>query len=156
MLERIIKDKKCLKLLFSIIDSFEIGLPIGNLTSQFFANFYLSPLDHFVLEHMHVSGYVRYMDDIAVFSDSKEQLKNVYLEMKKFIDLFHLSFKQPVINSCKNGMPFLGHLIKSEGCRLLNRTRKRRLKRMLFVNHKFTHGVMSLDALVRSLSNVEV
>ena len=156
LLERIIKDKKCLKLLSSIIDSFETGLPIGNLTSQFFANFYLSPLDHFVLEQARVNGYVRYMDDIVVFSDSRERLKNVYLEMKKFIDTFYLTFKQPVINSCKNGIPFLGHLIKAENCGLLNRTRKRRLKRMLFINHKFKCGIISLGALVRSLSNLEV
>lgn len=51
-LSKILKDKDCLDLLFDIIDSFSIekGLPIGNLTSQFFANLYLSELDHFVLE----------------------------------------------------------------------------------------------------------
>ena len=59
---RIIKDARCLELLFGVIDSYKIdfegesagrkkGLPIGNLTSQFFANFYLSALDHFILEN---------------------------------------------------------------------------------------------------------
>ena len=62
LLCRIIKDTRCLELLFSVIDSYvschaapdsaSRGLPIGNLTSQFFANLYLSPLDHFVLEQL--------------------------------------------------------------------------------------------------------
>ena len=81
LIERIIKDKKCLHLLYEIIDSFDGGLPIGNLTSQFFANYYLSPLDHFVLEQLKVGGYVRYMDDIIVFSneDVASRLRNIQL-----------------------------------------------------------------------------
>jgi retron-type reverse transcriptase len=66
LLCRIIKDTRCLELLFSVIDSYvschtapdsaSRGLPIGNLTSQFFANLYLSPLDHFVLEQLKPEG----------------------------------------------------------------------------------------------------
>ncbi len=41
------------------------GLPIGNLTSQFFANYYLNPLDHFVKEKLKCQGYIRYVDDCA-------------------------------------------------------------------------------------------
>jgi retron-type reverse transcriptase len=50
------------------------GLPIGNLTSQFFANYYLGFLDHFVKESLRCKGYVRYVDDFVLFSDSKQQL----------------------------------------------------------------------------------
>ncbi len=45
------------------------GLPIGNLTSQFFANIYLNPFDHFVKEHLKAKKYLRYVDDIALFAD---------------------------------------------------------------------------------------
>ena len=50
------------------------GIPIGNLTSQFFANVYLDPLDHFVKETLRCPRYVRYMDDFCLFSDSKAVL----------------------------------------------------------------------------------
>src|SRR5262249_8261152 len=47
------------------------GIPIGNQTSQFFANVYLDPLDHFVKDRLGIQGYVRYVDDFLVFSDDK-------------------------------------------------------------------------------------
>ena len=50
------------------------GLPIGNLTSQFFANVYLNNFDHFVKEELNVSRYVRYVDDFALFSDDRDFL----------------------------------------------------------------------------------
>ena len=53
------------------------GIPIGNQTSQFFANVYLDPLDHFVRDRLGVGGYVRYVDDFLVFADDKNQLAEV-------------------------------------------------------------------------------
>ncbi|HEY5311090.1 MAG TPA: RNA-directed DNA polymerase [Pirellulales bacterium] len=50
------------------------GLPIGNLTSQFFANVLLDPIDHFIKEELRVPGYVRYADDLLKFGDDKRQL----------------------------------------------------------------------------------
>jgi RNA-directed DNA polymerase len=50
------------------------GLPIGNLTSQVFANVYLDDLDHWVKEVLQVDGYIRYMDDLFLFGDDKTQL----------------------------------------------------------------------------------
>ena len=51
------------------------GLPIGNLTSQFFANLYLDGLDHFCKEVLRARGYVRYVDDFALFHDDPKQLE---------------------------------------------------------------------------------
>ena len=50
------------------------GIPIGNQTSQFFANVYLNPLDHFVKDRLRAGGYVRYVDDLLVFAHEKRQL----------------------------------------------------------------------------------
>ena len=50
------------------------GLPIGNLTSQYFANFHLSGLDHFIKERLRIRGYVRYMDDLVLLADEKQPL----------------------------------------------------------------------------------
>ncbi|MBK7409855.1 MAG: RNA-dependent DNA polymerase [Saprospirales bacterium] len=88
-----------------------VGLPMGNLTSQFFANIYLDPLDHLVKEQLRVPGYIRYVDDFVLYSDSKKQLH----QWKKQIDLFlaqHLRLRlhpdKCVVFPVKDGIPFLG------------------------------------------------
>lgn len=142
LLCRIIKDKQTLNLLLKIIDSYSIseekGLPIGNLTSQFFANFYLSGLDHYVLEQLKVQGYVRYMDDIIIFSNSKEELREIFKHIKTFALSFELIFKQPVINSCKNGVPFLGYLISNNKIKVLSKNRKRKMKKIKKLTYDYS------------------
>ncbi len=146
LLCKILKDERVLKVLFEIIDSYHVsegrGLPIGNLTSQFFANFYLSPLDHFVLESLKPVSYVRYMDDIIIFSSSKSQLKFIFNQMKNFIYYFDLAFKQPEINSCKNGLPFLGYSISDKRIKILNKNRRRKNKKIKFLSCQFEKGLI--------------
>lgn len=131
LLCRIIKDARCLSLLFGIIDSYSSGvdckgLPIGNLTSQFFANYYLSVLDHFVLEQLKPKGYVRYMDDIVIFENSAARLKEVFRVIDDFCNKgLLLTLKPPVIAPCRNGVPFLGWRITPSGITVLKKTRRR-------------------------------
>lgn len=81
-LRRIFKDSRLLGLFDRIIDSYSRaegkGLPIGNLTSQYFANYYLSSLDHYVKEELRVKEYVRYMDDFLIFASTREELSIVW------------------------------------------------------------------------------
>jgi hypothetical protein len=78
LLERRFKDTRLLELLHRIIVSYRgqlgVGLPIGSLTSQHFANFYLGWLDRFVKETLRVRCYVRYMDDIVLWHSSRDFL----------------------------------------------------------------------------------
>ena len=139
---RIIKDARCLELLFGVIDSYKIdfegdsvgrkkGLPIGNLTSQFFANFYLSALDHFILEKLKPEGYVRYMDDMVIFGDSVKNLKNIFDEVDHFcLEKLALFLKIPVFGKTFRGVPFLGWRITKDRIFLLSKT-KRRMKNRL-------------------------
>jgi hypothetical protein len=73
-LRRLFKDERLLSLLDRIVFSFQPdaghGLPIGSLTSQHFANFYLGWFDRFVKEKLRVKGFVRYMDDMIVWGQS--------------------------------------------------------------------------------------
>ena len=62
------------------------GLPLGNQTSQFFANVYLDPLDHFVCDRLG-SSYVRYVDDFLVFADDKRRLHEVRVEIEHSCEL---------------------------------------------------------------------
>lgn len=153
---RIIKDSRCLALLFGVIDTYCVnqnelnvsdkkGLPIGNLTSQFFANFYLSSLDHFVLEQLKPCGYVRYMDDIVVFENSKDRLKSIFAGIQDFcLGNLKLYLKIPVFGICKNGVPFLGWNISSEKIGVLKSTRNRMKSKLNQIENDFLHGRSTL------------
>jgi RNA-directed DNA polymerase len=52
------------------------GMPLGNLTSQFFANVYLNELDHYVKEVLQIKYYIRYVDDFVILSNSREELQS--------------------------------------------------------------------------------
>lgn len=82
-----IKDSMVINLLFKIIDSYKEGLPLGNLTSQLFANMYLNELDREAKYNLKIKYYVRYMDDIVIFSSNKDYLQQV----RKSIELFLLT-----------------------------------------------------------------
>ena len=84
-LKRKIRDRELLKKLFIIIDSHKPGLPLGYYPSQWFGNFYLQPLDHFIMEQLHVKHYIRYMDDMVIFGNNKKELHKARLQIEKFI-----------------------------------------------------------------------
>jgi len=130
LLERRFKDRTVLRLFASIVDTFHVqpgkGVPIGNLTSQFFANHYLGRLDHHVKEDLRVRRYVRYMDDFILWSPSRTELRDWLRRVEHFVrDDLALALKPPVVNACSRGMTFLGYRVFPSGARLARRTRSR-------------------------------
>lgn len=105
-----IKCNETLELLDTIVDSSQ-GLPIGNYTSQTFANFYLSSFDHFVKEHLGVKYYIRYADDIVIFSENKEDLHVKFEAMRDFLATLKLDIKGnwQVFETRGRGLDFLGY-----------------------------------------------
>lgn len=88
------RDEFILRLLYLIIDAIEIGLPLGFYTSQWFANFLLQPLDHYIKEQLHVKYMTRYMDDIVCFGRNKKVLHNVRLAISEYLKSeLHLKLK---------------------------------------------------------------
>ena len=87
LLRKKIKDQKVLRLFDLIIDSIEDGkgIPIGNYTSQYFANFYLSYFDHWVKEALQIKNYYRYMDDIVLISNDSEKLHNNFKLIETYL-----------------------------------------------------------------------
>lgn len=89
-------------------------MPLGNLTSQFFANLYLNELDQFVKHKLKAKHYIRYVDDFVILHNDKEQLKKWMVEINKFLkeklDLELHPDKSGVINLNK-GINFLGFRI---------------------------------------------
>lgn len=144
-LTRIIKDKRCLVLLFKIIDSYYFqknkGLPIGNLTSQFFANLYLSSLDHFILEQLKPACYARYMDDMIILADSVQELKADFHAIQMYItQKLDLTLKQEIYGKVSKGIPFLGWKITNNSITVLLKTRKRMKKKLKEIQHDFLSG----------------
>jgi hypothetical protein len=123
------KGEDFLLLLGAIIDSYEDapgkGLPIGSLTSQYFANFFLEKLDRHLSALPAVSGYVRYMDDIVWFCDTKHDAHSSFLQAEHLLAGEGLSIKpNPLRQRTKEGTTFCGYRICPE--RILLGTRKKR------------------------------
>ena len=129
-LARLFKDRLVLKAFDDAIDRYEVqpgrGVPIGSLTSQFFANHYLNALDRFVYEELKIGRYVRYMDDFVLWSDSKEELANASRRLDEFAaERLRLTLKESQINRTRFGFPFLGFRVSSSGLSTTRRGRKR-------------------------------
>ncbi len=90
---KLIKCRDTLNLMDIIVDSSDAGLPIGNFTSQWFANFNLQDLDHYIKEQLKVKYYVRYMDDMVLFHRNKKELHKIRLEIDKFLHNENLRLK---------------------------------------------------------------
>jgi hypothetical protein len=91
------------------------GIPIGNLTSQVFANFYLSTFDHFMKSTLKLRYYGRYVDDFFVVHNDKDYLKNLIPVIEKFLkDELHLTLhpKKRILQNAKHGVKFTGAFIK--------------------------------------------
>ena len=84
-LEKKIRDKRMLNILFLIIDGSEQGLPLGFYTSQWLSNFMLQPLDHYIKEQLHAAHYIRYMDDMVVFGRNKKELHRMRIAIDDFL-----------------------------------------------------------------------
>ena len=92
-----------------------VGLPIGNLTSQFFANLYLNELDQFVKHKLKISYYVRYVDDFVILSKDAHFLYKIKNQVNKFLNLhlnLFLNYKKCYLNKIENGLSFCGQTIK--------------------------------------------
>ena len=134
-LRRIFKDKALLTVFDAIIDSYHTdvghGLPIGNLTSQYFANHYLSSCDHYIKETLHVPEFVRYMDDMLLFGNDCDELRHCVNEIETYANTFlHLHIKPPIVVSTNVGVPFLGYRLKKFRVGLIGRSRRRFSQRL--------------------------
>ncbi len=132
ILHRKIADENVLWLLSEIINSNLQGIPIGNLTSQLFANVYLNEFDHFVKRELHEKYYIRYMDDFLLLSNSKQHLREIKESIRMFL-MNRLKLKlhpqKSEIFPIENGIDFLGYVILNHRRLLRKSTVRRFLKK---------------------------
>ena len=144
ILRKRLKDQALLQVLYKIIDSYQSvagkGLPIGNLTSQYFANHYLAFADHHIKEKMQVSAYVRYMDDMVIWADDKNLLLRIGYEYQSFLESeLSLTLKPFCLNSTDKGLPFLGYVLFPATVLLNNRSCKRFKTKLKLYANKINH-----------------
>lgn len=124
-----ITDPDVLWLVDLIIDSTEgnVGIPIGNQTSQLFALLYLDGLDHFIKEKLGIKYYGRYMDDFFLIHEDKEYLRHCRKEIEAFVAARGLSLNAKTnIYPLKNGIDFLGfHTYLTETGKVIRKVRRR-------------------------------
>jgi len=164
LLEIKIKCPTTRALLFYIIDSSPadapgVGIPLGNLTSQIFANIYLNELDRFVKIKLKAKDYVRYMDDFVIVGNNKAQLHG-YLEQ---IDLFlaeSLKLKTnsktqvfPISRKAGRALDFLGYRIY-QSHRLLRKSSVKRIKSKLKKFHRdYKEGKVEQEEIKQSITS---
>lgn len=93
MFRQRIKDQDCLWLIDTILDSVPQGLPIGNYTSQWFSNFFLQGLDHFIKEDLKIKYYIRYVDDLVLLGGNKKALHKARKAIDEYLHIVHLEMK---------------------------------------------------------------
>jgi len=119
IIKRKIKDEKVLWLIKRILNNFNArikgkGMPLGNLTSQFFANVYLNELDYFIKHNLRAKYYIRYVDDFVILHKSKDKLKEYQSEISNFLKdklTLRLHPSKSKIIPLKKGVGFLGYKI---------------------------------------------
>ncbi|MBU2539692.1 reverse transcriptase/maturase family protein [Patescibacteria group bacterium] len=127
LIKKKIKDENAFWLIEKIIRSFNRGLPLGNITSQLFANIYLNKLDQFIKQKLRIKYYVRYCDDFIILSVDKKYLKELILEINAFLkNNLKLSLHPAKISIRKyyKGADFLGYV--SFPCHRVLRTKTKR------------------------------
>ncbi len=137
-----IKDEDAIWLISKIIKSFSIlpgkGIPLGNITSQLFANIYLNELDQFIKHKLKIRYYIRYCDDFAILTDSKNYLENIIFKIGDFLQnnlklILHPSKIE--IRKFNQGIDFLGYV--SFACYKILRTKtKNRMLKKAKENYK--------------------
>lgn len=134
-INRLFKEERLLSMLFQIIDSYEDsdakGVPIGNLTSQYFANHYLATLDHYIKGNLKCKAYVRYMDDFVLWANSSSEILAYKEAIASFIQQkLQCELKHAFSNRTSKGLPFLGYRAFPYQVRLLRKSKIRYIKKL--------------------------
>ncbi|MBO3459902.1 RNA-directed DNA polymerase [Aetokthonos hydrillicola Thurmond2011] len=131
------------------------GLPIGNLTSQFFANIYLNSFDHFVKEQLKARKYLRYVDDFALFSDDWGFLKEARFAIEEYLAKLRLKI-HPIksqLFETRYGANFLGFRVLPHCIRVRTENLRRAKRRLRNMQIEYIQGKISIDEVTRSIQS---
>ena len=167
ILERRISDSETMWLLRNIIESYiseghnlfhngRAGIPIGNLTSQLFANMFMNELDQFVKHTLKVKHYARYTDDLVLVSKDKEYLQDLIPKLNAYLcDTLRLNFhpKKVDIHFYTKGVDFLGYVTFPHHILIRKRTKRRILRKFEEEVKGYQEGKISKEKVSASLQS---
>lgn len=176
ILDKKIKDRRLLNVLYSIIDCkhtpfglppgkgpgevpleerlFDVGMPVGNLLSQVFANIYLDALDQFCKRVLRIHHYIRYMDDVIILSDSKAQLHEWKSLISDFLEKeLRLALNQKTcIRPISQGIEFVGYRIWPHYVTIRKRTTLQIKRAMAQKAYEYSLGMIALSEVTNTLT----
>ncbi len=135
------------------IDERRRGLPIGNLTSQFFANCYLNGLDHFIKEQLKVKCYLRYVDDFSLFSDDRTFLSEARSAIEQYLTTLRLKI-HPIKSQLFEthlGANFVGFRVLPDRIRVRNDNLRRSRHRLRSLQSAYASGEISFKQLRQAI-----
>lgn len=147
ILKRKVKEEKLLNLLEKIVysNSGKKGLPIGNYTSQIFANIYLNEVDQYIKHKLKIKYYFRYMDDSVIFVKTKDEAIQALDKIRDFLKVnleLELNDKTQIFKS-KQGINFCGYKINEYRLKLRDRGKKAIKKKVKYLKEEVKKGNIS-------------
>ncbi|KOR35584.1 MULTISPECIES: reverse transcriptase domain-containing protein [Planktothricoides] len=131
------------------------GLPIGNLTSQFFANIYLNGFDRYLKEQLKVRKYLRYVDDFALFSDDRHFLMDARVAIEEYLATLRLKI-HPIksqLFETRHGANFLGFRIMPDRIRICSKSLKRGRRKLKYRLEQYRQGEIDRPTLKSSVAS---
>lgn len=160
ILRQKIKDKDLLWLTKEIISSFHKtknkGIPLGNLTSQWFANIYLNGLDQFIKHNLKVEHYIRYTDDFVILDKDKEKLQSLVILINNFLKTkLNLSLhpNKIIIRKYNQGTDFLGYVSLPYYRVLRTKTKRRMFRKIENKIKEFKQNEISEESLNQTIQS---
>ncbi|MFH1073267.1 MAG: reverse transcriptase domain-containing protein [Nanoarchaeota archaeon] len=158
MLKKRIVDEKALWLIETILENYrseisQKGMPIGNLTSQFFANVYLNELDQYVKNQLKAKYYLRYVDDFVILGNSRRMLEEHKQHINDFLKKnlkLELHPDKSQVRPIQRGIMFLGFRLFSHHSLLKKNNIRQMNNRLLFFPQLFKNSVLSYDEIYAS------
>ena len=155
-IRKVIKDAGALALIDKIIDHNGqmpdgTGIPVGNLTSQLFANIYLNKLDQYIKHTLGAGMYMRYMDDFIILSPDKEELRRWLADIERFLReelILELNPKTAIL-CAKNGIDFVGYKHRATH----RKVRPDSIKRIKRTIKKYERGEITRENLQKSIAS---
>ena len=156
LIEKEILDYDVLWLIEEILKSYKSGLPLGNVTSQLFANIYLNELDQFMKHQLKEKYYIRYCDDFIILHKDKNHLENIVIVIQKFLNLkldLKLHPAKIIFRKLNQGIDFLGYIVLPHYIVIRTKTKRRMLKKLRIKKSQLENGMITINAFNHSLQS---
>ncbi|MDP2631159.1 MAG: reverse transcriptase/maturase family protein [Candidatus Uhrbacteria bacterium] len=162
LIGNVVRDEQSMSLIRKIVASYAIddenlrGLPLGNVTSQLFANVYLDSLDHFVKEHLRMRWYLRFCDDFLIIHSDRALLEVVLPRIEEFLSRERTLALHPdkvTIRKFSQGIDFVGQVLRPRTHTLRIKTKRRIVRRARFQIQEYKNGRICDEEFRQSLQS---